>query len=248
MREQVIDIQTNDGRMNTYVFQPDKDGPHPVIIFYMDAPGLRQELCDMCRRISSVGYFVMLPNMYYRKTRAFDFDPTRIEDPAYADILATMWTYVRSLNVSLIVEDTRALLAFADGEPAASKGKIGVVGYCMSGRYAFAAAGQFPERIGAAASFYGGSFMVPGESDSPHLSASRIRGEMYFGFAEFDEYAPDKMVEDLREFMKANNVEARIERYPRAHHGFAFPGRHAYDKASAERHWERLFDMWKRNL
>jgi carboxymethylenebutenolidase len=248
MRERAIDIKTNDGVMNTYVFQPDADGPYPIVIFYMDAPGLREELCDMCRRIASVGYFVMLPNMFYRKTRAFDFDPTRITDPAYVGKLEEMWTNVRSLSPSLIAEDTRAMLAFAGGEAAASKGKIGVVGHCMSGRYAFAMAGRFPDRVGAAASFYGGRFIVPDDPDSPHLTASKIKGELYFGFAEFDEYAPDEMVRALQEFLGANMIKARIERYPRAHHGFAFPGRHAYDKASAERHWERLFDMWERNL
>jgi carboxymethylenebutenolidase len=32
----------------------------------MDAPGWREELRDMARRLASVGYFVVLPNLYYR--------------------------------------------------------------------------------------------------------------------------------------------------------------------------------------
>ena len=32
----------------------------------MDAPAIREELRDMARRIATVGYYVMLPNLYYR--------------------------------------------------------------------------------------------------------------------------------------------------------------------------------------
>jgi carboxymethylenebutenolidase len=71
---------------------------------------------------------------------------------------------------------------------------------------------------------------------------------MYFVLAEFDDWSPDAMISELEEFLRSNNVKAEIERYPQTHHGFAFPGRSLYQAASAERHWERLFDMWRRDL
>ena len=67
MHERQLDIETKDGRMTTFVVHPERDGPHPIILFYMDAPGIREELRDMARRIASVGYYVMLPNLYYRQ-------------------------------------------------------------------------------------------------------------------------------------------------------------------------------------
>ena len=69
MIEQHLDIPTADGAMNTFVVHPEEDGPHPVVLFYMDAPGKREELHDMARRLASVGYYVVLPNLYYRRTR-----------------------------------------------------------------------------------------------------------------------------------------------------------------------------------
>ena len=54
------------------------------------------------------------------------------------------------------------------------------------------------------------------------------------------------MVEGLRRSL--GDVNAEVEIYPGVEHGFAFPQRAAYDKAAAERHWERLFALWKRRL
>ena len=71
MIETEVDVKTRDGEMNTFVVHPDEGGPFPAILFYMDAPGKREELHDMARRLASVGYYVVLPNLYYRRTRDF---------------------------------------------------------------------------------------------------------------------------------------------------------------------------------
>ena len=64
--EKEIDIATADGDMNTFITHPEEEGPHPVVLFLMDAPGKRGELHDMARRLGTAGY-VMLPNLYYRR-------------------------------------------------------------------------------------------------------------------------------------------------------------------------------------
>ena len=63
MIEQILDIQTPSGSMTTFIAHPEREAPHPVILFFMDAPGIREELRDMVRRLASVGYYVMLPNL-----------------------------------------------------------------------------------------------------------------------------------------------------------------------------------------
>jgi carboxymethylenebutenolidase len=145
------------------------------------------------------------------------------------------------------MHDTSALLEFAATQPAASKGPAGALGYCMSGRYAISAAAHFPGRIKAAASIYGTHLMTD-QPDSPHKTARMASGELYFACAEIDRWAPVEMIEPLRAALKADGVNAEVELYPAVHHGFAFPKRPVYDKASAERHWERLLALYRRRL
>jgi carboxymethylenebutenolidase len=247
MQERIVDIPTRDGQMNSWIFHPDKPGPHPVVILYMDSVGIREELCDMARRLSTVGYYVLMPNLYYRMARSVDIDADRLSDPGYAQTREHMWTLNRSLSNTMIEQDTEAMLAFLDAEPQARSAQIGVVGYCLSGRFVFRVAGRFADRIAASASIYGAR-LVTDLPDSAHLLAEHITGEMYFACAQFDDYISQDALNSIQAQIDRHKLNARIEMYPEAHHGFAFPQRKVYHKPSAERHWERLFDLFGRTL
>ena len=241
MIEHHIDIKTQHGDMNTFITHPEENGPFPTVLFYMDAPGKREELHDMARRIATTGYCVMLPNLYYRKTREFLFERTESG-------METMFEMTRHLSLELILADTQVLLDYADQFEHADASRVGAVGYCMSGPFVFKAAAVYTDRIQCAASIYGAN-LVTARSDSPHLSAEHITGEMYFACAEIDPYAPKETIEQLLLQLEQTNINYRLEWYPGAEHGFAFPGRgDIYHKASAERHWERLHALFDRNL
>ena len=242
MSEHEFDIPTADGAMNTFITHPDEGGPFPVVFFYMDAPGKREELHDMARRIATVGYYVVLPNMYYRKTR--DFKMVRDEEG-----FKRMFAMMDHLTIDLVMRDTQAMLDFVDKQKNAKADSLGTVGYCMSGPFVFAAAARFPGRVKCAASFYGVR-LATDAPDSPHLLAGKVKGELYFGCAETDKYAPKEMIDKLEAHLKGTpGLRSRVEWYMGAEHGFAFPLREGiYNKASAERHWERLFALFARNL
>ncbi len=233
-----VDIQTNAGVMNTFVTRPEGQGPYPLVLFLMDAPGKREELHDMARRISSVGYYVMLPNLYYRRVREFVMAPDKREE---------MFGHMNSLSNAMVCEDLQVLLDYAAQDSSAAPGPVGCVGYCMSGPFAFAAAAAFPERIKASASMHGVR-LFNDAADSPHRDAHKIQGEMYFGCAETDEWAPPEMIDGLERHLAETSIKYQVEWYPQTHHGFVFPLREGmYHKASAERHWERLFALFRRN-
>jgi carboxymethylenebutenolidase len=240
MIERFADI----GGMNTFIVHPERGGPHPVILFYMDAPGIREELRDMARRLASVGYYVMLPNLYHRS------GVEEIGNFIGEEGAATrkkMFALMGSLSIALVMEDTDRLVAYANADPAAAKGPIGTVGYCMSGQYAISAAARLPSRVRAAASIYGVRLKT-GEPDSPDLAARRARAEIYVAWAETDHYAPLEELAPFEASLREGGVKSEVELYKGAEHGFAFPQRPAYNRGAAERHWERLFALYGRNL
>src|SRR3984957_16561263 len=244
MIDQQIDIPTKDGHTTTFISHPERGGPHPVILFYMDAPAIREELRDMARRLATSGYYVMLPNLYYRSD-VMELGPLPA-DPE-APERKRMFQLMASINIPLVMEDTSALLAFAESQGAARPDRVGTVGYCMSGRYANNAATHFPDRVRAAASIYG-THLATDQPASPRLAGQAPEAELYFGCAETDIYAPMEVVEKVKQSMKADGANAEVEMYPGTHHGFAFPKRPVYDRDAAERHWERLLALYRRNL
>jgi len=240
MIERQIEIQTKDGQMNTFICHPERFGPHPVILFLMDAPGIREELRDMARRLGTVGYYVMLPNLYYR-SGVEDLGPFVGE--AHAATREKLMQLMGTINIPMVMQDIDALVAFAALDRAASSGSTGCVGYCMSGQYAVNAAVRHPDRVRAAASIYGVR-LVTDKPDSPHLAPQHTNARLYFGCAETDQHAPREMIDALRTELEAKRANAEVEIYPGTQHGFAFPQRPVYNKPAAERHWERLFALF----
>src|SRR5947207_5400964 len=159
----------------------------------MDAPPIREELRDRPRRLATSGYYVMLPNLYYR-AGAMELGPLPA-DPESPE-RKRMFQLMNSIDIPMVMEDTQALLAYAEGQSAANTRIVGTVGYCMSGRYAVNAATHFADRVKAAASVYG-THLATDQADSPHLAASKTRAELYFACAETDISAPAEIIDKV---------------------------------------------------
>jgi carboxymethylenebutenolidase len=241
MSEREVMIDTGAGAMGTYIVHPDSPGRHPVVVFLMDAPGKRPLLHAMARRIAEHGYYVMLPNLYYRTTPAFELDWASEES------LARMGELMHNVGNRMVARDVGALFRAADTDPAANASRAGIVGYCMSGPFAIWSAAEYAHRVRAVASFYGVRLHV-GKSDSPHTRLEEIDGEIYVGAAEFDDWVPLDMIDRFEASMQQIGNRGRVERYWGNHHGFAFPDRPAYDPRADLRHWTALLDLFSRNL
>ncbi len=172
MQEKTINIVTQDGEMETFVTCPDGEGPYPAVIFYMDALGIRGELLDMARRVASVGYFALMPNLYYRAGGP-SFDASRL--PAYEN--PRMQELNHGTTNQMVLSDTAALLDYCKSETLARDSAKATIGFCMGGRHAFGAAGTYSHEIKAAASIHGG-FLVTDKPDSPHLLVDKVQGEL----------------------------------------------------------------------
>ena len=239
MIEREIAVATNDGVMPTFVFHPDVDGPHPVVLYLMDAPGIRPALRDMASRLATAGYYVMLPYLYYRGGPFQEFGSSD-EDMHRRRAL------MDSITPTNIVGDAVAMLAAAADDPAARDGVVGVVGFCMSGGLALSVARALPERIAAAASIHG-AWLVRDTPDSPHLHLESVRAEVHLAWVDSDPTAPTETIPVLRGALDTAGVCHTFDLVTGAQHGFAPPGER-YDRTASERHWERVHSLLRRNL
>jgi carboxymethylenebutenolidase len=239
MIEQARDIRTKHGIVDSFLYRPDGAGPFPAVLFYMDGVGIRQPLRDMASRLAQAGYVVLLPNLYFTHGRA-ETIKLDLSDRERLIALAT------SVKPAWVASLTSSFLDELTNEPGV-KPKVGAVGYCMGGGFALTAAGRYPDRVAAAASLHGGR-LATDQTDSPHLLAPNIRGQVYVGVAEIDPFLAPGETERLDQALKAANVRYQLETYPQVQHGFCVPDLPSYDPIAAERHWTRLLDLFRATL
>ncbi len=240
-----VDLRTADGVLDCYTFAPAGPGgaaagPWPAVLLYMDAFGIRPQLASMAQRLANAGYFVVVPNLYYRSGAFAPFDPKEVfadgpERQRFTGMIA-------SITHEMIMADTAAVLGLLDAQSMVRPGSIGVVGYCMGGGYALSAAGTFPDRVAVAASFHGAS-LATDKPDSPHRLAPRIRARVYVGVAAIDPGFPAEQRMRLEAALTEAGVDHRVEIYEGARHGFAVTGHLVYDEVASERHWHVLLQL-----
>ena len=255
MKEGIVSIPTDGGAADTFVTCPSEGGPFPPVFIFMDIWGLREELFDVARRIATVGYFGVVPNLYnrqgdvrneYRNAKGQMITLDALSAEQKARVLAPL----AKLTDDMVVADIASILKYLDGNPNVKHGAAGSVGYCMGGRYVFRAAGNFPDRFKASASLHGTDLVIDGK-DSPHLQMSKALGEVYCGFGEKDRHTALSTVETLDRIfaaMGAGHARYIKEVHRGAEHGYALPDRDVFDKQSANRDWEIIFAMFRRQL
>jgi carboxymethylenebutenolidase len=240
-----VDLAAADGMLDCYVFEPQRTGPSPAVIVYMDAFGIRPDLDVMAHRLADAGYVVAVPNLYRRSGSFPPFDPVQVAaGGAERDRFMAM---IRSIDGDMVMRDTAVVLAHLDTRTSVSPGPIGAVGYCMGGGYALRAAGVFPDRVVAAASFHGGS-LATDRPDSPHRLAAQMRARLYVGVAGIDPGFTVEQKQRLDAALRTAGVRYDIEVYESAQHGFAVHNHRVYDRAASERHWERLLALFAAEL
>lgn len=235
-----IDIQTRDGTCPAHVYRPAGAGPWPGVLVFMDGLGIRPAMLEVGERIAAHGYFVLLPDLFYRSGPYEPMDPhTTFSDPAKRKVL--MEKFFSLATAANVMSDTRAFLDYLSTLPDMKPGGIATTGYCMGGFMSLTAAGTYPDRIVAAASYHGGR-LATDAPESPHLLAPNIRARVYVAGAIDDPTFPDDMRARLADALGDAGVEHVIETYP-ARHGWVLRDTPVYDAAAAERHYRTLFAL-----
>jgi carboxymethylenebutenolidase len=248
-----VEVKTPDGTCDAAFIHP-KNGSHPGVLLWPDAFGLRPSMRAMAKRLAAEGYSVLVPNPFYRVSKAPFTDASKFDFQNPTD-RAKLGPLMGSVNAPGNPEkDAVAYVAFLDAQKEVNKSKkIGTQGYCMGGPLVVRTAAALPNRIGAGGSFHGGG-LVTDKPDSPHLLASKIKARMYFGIASNDDKTQPDAKDKLKEAFGTAHVPAEIEVYSASVHGWCVSdmpmqnGAPIYNKADADRAWTKLLALYKKGL
>src|SRR5579862_7793073 len=247
-----VEIKTPDGTCDAAFIRP-KSGSHPGVLVWPDAFGLRPATRNIGKRLAAEGYSVLVPNPFYRISKAPFTDASHFDfqNPAeMAKLRPLMGSATAPGNAE---KDAAAYVAFLDAQKEVDKSKkVGTQGYCMGGPLVVRTAAALPDRIGAGASFHAGG-LVTDAPDSPHLLAPKIKARMYFAIASNDDAKQPDAKDKLKAAFASAKVPAEIEVYG-SKHGWCVPDMPAdatgpiYNMTDAEHAWGKLVALYKAGL
>ena len=247
-----VDVKTPDGTCDATFIHP-TTGSHPAVIIWPDAFGLRPAMVDMGKRLAADGYAVLVPNPYYRMTKApgIDMNGFSFQNPADMGKLRPLMGSIGAAGAA--EKDAAAFIAFLDAQKQVNTSKkVGAQGYCMGGPLVFRTMAAVPNRMGAGGSFHGGG-LVTDQPTSPHLLIPKMKGRLYVAVASNDDQRQPDAKDKLKEAFAAAKVPAEVEVY-KSLHGWCVPDMPAeannpiYNKPEAEKAWAKLLELYKAAL
>src|SRR5882762_2095233 len=104
-----VEIATENGTCQSYVYRPPGDGPWSAVLVFMDGLGIRPAMLELGERLATHDYFVLLPDLYYRSG---PYEPmnahTVFTDPEQRKVL--MERFFALATPANIMSDTSAFL------------------------------------------------------------------------------------------------------------------------------------------
>jgi carboxymethylenebutenolidase len=238
-----VTITTPDGMCDAYFVHPAK-GKHPAVLIWPDIFGLRPAFNQMATRLAESGYSVLVINPFYRIQKA----PTSTTTTFDATTRAALTKMMGSLSPATAATDGAAFVPWLDQQPSVDKKKkMGTTGYCMGGPYTFRLAAQFPERVGAIATFHGAA-LASAAPDSPHLLVPKMKASALIAIAASDDMSDPKAKDLLEAAFTSASLPHEVQVYEGTKHGWCPTDSAVYDHDSAEKAWARLLFWFNKSL
>ncbi|CAL9543015.1 dienelactone hydrolase family protein [Streptomyces sp. enrichment culture] len=241
MPTRMLQIPTADGQADAFAAFPGSAGPHPGVLMYPDGFGIRPVLREMAGELAGHGYYVLVPNFFYRHGPAPVIElPEHIGEEERPAVFERLMPMIEAHTAERALRDADAFLAFLTAQAEVGAGPVAVTGYCIGGLLATRTAVAHPGQVAALAAFH-----APVGADGPD-SLSGLTAEVHFGHAEGD-LTPEALSE-LNQALDAAGVRHTSEIYPGTVHGFTMADTDAFDSAALQLHWDRLLPLLDRTL
>ncbi|MEI7031128.1 dienelactone hydrolase family protein [Streptomyces pratensis] len=242
---ETLQIPTADGHADAFAVFPDDDRQHPGVLMYADAFGIRPVLRAMAGELARHGYYVLVPNFFYRHGPAPVVAlPEHIGEDVRPALIDRLMPLIRTHTAERVHRDADAFLGFLAERPEVGAGPVAVTGYCIGGLLAMRTAAARPGHVAAVASFHG-PVGAEGPSELRRL-LSTLTAEVHLGHAATD-ITPEALGVLNRALDDAGIVHTS-EIYPGTVHGFTMSDTDAFDPSALRRHWDRLLPLLRRAL
>ena len=197
--------------------------PKGAVVVIQEIFGVNHHIRAVCDRLAGEGYVAIAPAIFDRVEPNFQsgYSP---------DEIAVARKFVANPDWAAMLRDTQAAI-----DAVKDVGPVGIIGFCLGGSIAYAAATKL-SGLSAAIGYYGGA-VVRLADDKPQVPT-----QLHFG--EQDQGIPLTDVDTI----KTKRPEVEVYVYPGAQHGFHCDERPSYDKASADIAWPRSLDFFAKHL
>jgi len=231
-----VQLNTPDGKMDSYVAQPKDAGTYPGIVVIQEAFGVNSHIKKVTERIAAEGYVAIAPDIFHRESERLI---------PYSDMAKAIATMQRVVD-SKAMEDVAAAIAHLKSQSNVKASSIGVIGFCMGGRLTYLAAAHHANDIKAAVPYYPGGLTMG--NPSPLSRTGEIKCPMYLFFGAKDQLIPMDQVGQINTELTSKKVAFQMKIYPEAGHGFFCDERGSYHEASAKDAWEKTKSFFAQHL
>jgi carboxymethylenebutenolidase len=220
---QTVTLTASDGfKLGGYRADPAVQ-PKGAVVVIQEIFGVNSHIRNICDRLAKEGYVALAPAIFDRIQPDFQSGYTPEE-------VAVARKFVAAPDWPAMLRDTQAAI-----DAVKDVGPVGIIGFCLGGSIAYAAATKL-SGLSTAVGYYGGA-VVRFADDRPTVPT-----QLHFG--EKDGGIPLSDVETIR----AKRPEVEVFVYPGAQHGFGCDERASYDKASSDLAWQRSLAFFGKNL
>jgi carboxymethylenebutenolidase len=209
-----------------YLARPEGKGPFPAVVVIHEWWGLDDWVKEQARALAKEGYIALAVDLYRGKS-------TSSQEEAHQLMMG--------LPEERGVQDLKAAVDFLAGNPDIRKDAIGVIGWCMGGKYALKASTVDP-RLAAVVAYYG----MPPTGDA----VKKIKAPVLGNYGAEDKGPSPEQVKAFESEMKKLGKPADIKFYEGAGHAFANPNNpwKGYREEAAKDAWARTTAFFDKNL
>jgi carboxymethylenebutenolidase len=230
-----VSIPTPDGSIPGYRAMPAAGGPFPVAIVAHEVFGMHEHIKDVARRFAKAGYFALVPALF-----------TRVGDTSRLTTFEQIRPLIAKVTDRNVMADMDAGIAFAKASAKADTAKLGVTGFCGSGRYVWLYCAHNPA-LKAGVAWYGPLTGEPTETrpKNPIDIVADIKCPVLGLYGAADQGIPNETVERVREALKKAGKTGEIVLYEDTPHGFHADYRASYRPEQAKDAWARCLAWFK---